>query len=89
MGPLIVNLRGKVSRPSVTPYDNERNGTAPSTLRGERFRRIDEIDSTASSIRRPITADVHDYAHPSPTVAADEFEMNGITTTKTGSEVIT
>lgn len=83
MGPLILRLKSKTSNPSSTPFGNERNGTGPSTLRGEGFQRMDEIDSAASRNGRPVAADVHAFVHASPTLASDDYELGAIRVTKT------
>ena len=83
MGPLILRMRGKSSRASSTPYRNERNATASSTLRGEGFRRLDELNSTGSCIGKEAAADVHAFAQESQILRSDGHEMGGITVTKT------
>lgn len=83
MGPLIIRMKGGTSHASITACDNERNGTAPSTLRGEGFQRMDEPCFATSYSSRPLTADVHAFAHASSTPASDQYEMKGIKVTKT------
>ena len=83
MGPLIIRMKGGTSHASIMACDNERNGTAPSTLRGEGFQRMNEPVSAASYSSRPLTADVHAFAHASSTPASDEYEIKGIKVTKT------
>ena len=82
MGPLLLRLKRQASNPSSTPFGNERNGTAPSTLRGEGFQRMDEIDSAASRKGRPVAADVQAFVHASPTLPSDDYEMGAIRVTK-------
>ncbi len=44
---------------------------------------MNEVGSATSYISNPIRTDVHVFAHASPSLAPDEYEMNGITVTKT------
>ena len=50
---------------------------------GEGFRRMNDIESAVSRTSRTGEANIRAFAHASPAFNIDDYEMTGITVTKT------